>query len=371
MSRNPVRWFAVTLAVVLALATLGPARSQTERTVEPSTSAEVTPAPTTTEPDAQTPPEPLPTTEARPPEPAPKRPKARSDKPPEPAKRERPSSSSTANRGDAAPESTRTEDRPRTTVIPSPKQTLRVEPSLSRAAEDEPQPTTMTPERPATWVDAYWKVRTILETRFNNADYWGCFLEAVSVLRGNRLMREYLDNERYLQWTLISLSLLLVGQAALFAYMGAPIRRMAVLLPRRPLGPVLLGFVGVAVILLLSVGLVYSFVGIPIAVALWAFLYAAAIAGKMGLFLSIGWGISRAFGGRGGSVLPFFVVYLVYVALVILDPFSTGRVFFVAANLVGIGLALRTRFGFGVRASEPPPNERLRQAGSENDRTRL
>lgn len=248
-------------------------------------------------------------------------------------------------------------ERPRETA-PKPVEkslpaTPMIKPPFPPAPIEEQKPSaTPIPKRPATWTEALWKVKESLETRFFSADYWGFFLEVLNVLRGSRLMREYLDNQQYLQWTLFSVGLLLLGQATLFAYMGTPIRRMAVLLPRRPLGPILLGIVGVGVSVPVSVGLIYSFVGIPFAVALWAFLYAAALIGKMGLFLSMGWGISRAFGGQGSSVVPFFVVYVIYAALVILDPFSTGRIFFVTANLVGIGLALRTRFGINVYPRE-------------------
>lgn len=354
------RSFAVRLLVILAmsfaLAFCAVAQTPAERTVEPSDEIS-NPTTPSDAPEAVAPRESAPTSESRKPvEPSTRR-GERAEKTPE----SKPSARDASEGAQTAPRPKTTPERRRETPAIAPKtliEPIRAQPDAVDEATDA-VPTAQS-DRPATWTDAYWKERASLETRFANGEYWELALETVGVLRGNRLMREYLDNAGYLRWTILSVALLVVGQAALFAYVGAPIRRMAILLPRRPLGPVLLGGVGVAVIAPITVGLIYSFVGIPVALALWAFLYAAAIAGKMGVFLSIGWGISRAFGGKGGSVLPFFGVYFAYLALVILDPFSTGRVFFVAANLVGIGLALRTRFGFGVHGPEPETDPKPR-----------
>jgi len=363
---NFLRWLVCACAVVGALWLGATTWSQTEQPSEPSSAAEEpSPAQPKAGKPAETAPQPTPTT----PE-TPSKPREEKKTPPtgETKERSRPKAPEREQPPVAHPPTPVIPSRPPATVSPAPAVVPPKRPLP--AGESVSEPSTVSSERPTTWTDAYWKVRTSLETRFYGADYWGLFLECISVLRGNRLMREYLDNEAYLRWTIASVVLLLVGQAALFAYMGTPIRRMAVLLPRRPLGPVLLGIVGVGLAVPVSVGLVYSFIGIPVAMALWAFLYAAAITGKMGLFLSIGWGISRAFGGKGSSVMPFFVVYLVYLALVILDPFGTGRVFFVAANLVGVGLALRTRFGFGVRPPEPSLSAKIPSAEGVTERTR-
>ncbi|MBM3215623.1 hypothetical protein FJZ36_11995 [Candidatus Poribacteria bacterium] len=214
----------------------------------------------------------------------------------------------------------------------------------------EPDAVSTSRVRAATWEEAYWNIRASLQERWDARDYRSIARDTVSLLRGNRVMREYLDNEMFLQWIGASFGLMLLGQIVLFALMGHQIRLMALVLPKRPLGPILVGAGSAFAAIPLTVGLCLSLIGIPVAALLWAGVYIGAVAGKMGLFLSIGWGISRAFGGGGRGVLPFFFVYVVYSAVVLLNPFSIGDAFFVVANLLGLGLALRTRFGLGVKS---------------------
>jgi hypothetical protein len=196
-------------------------------------------------------------------------------------------------------------------------------------------------------MQAVQKVRDDLLDKWHGGDYVGLASDALKILKGSRPMREYLDNREFLQWTAGVFVLMLVGQAALLGFMGRQVRLMALIFPRRPLGPVILGVGGVAFGVPILAALCLSLVGLPVAVALWTFFYMAAVLGKMGVFLSIGWSISRAFGG-GQGVFSMFVVYTLYSLMVVLDPFAIGRAFFVLANLLGIGLAIRTRFGFGV-----------------------
>ena len=95
-----------------------------------------------------------------------------------------------------------------------------------------------------------------------------------------------------------------------------------------------------------TVALAISVVGLPFAILLWGMLFLAAVLGKMGVFVSIGWAITRRREAR--SVLPFFPVYLAYALLVMFDPFAIGTAAFLTTSLLGVGLAIRTRLGFGV-----------------------
>jgi hypothetical protein len=232
---------------------------------------------------------------------------------------------------------------------PVPRRPPAVHPPPAR-----PQQSRLVAVRPPTWWAAARSVWDELERNWWTQEYYALCENAIAALSGNSILREWVDNETYWTWTAASFVLMLMGQGVLFAAIGQPIRRMAVVFSRRPAVPFVFGMGGVLLGVPMVVGLLYSGIGAPAALFLWAFLYMAAIVGKMGVFLSMGWSISRAFGGRGSTVIPFFFVYVLYGAVVVVDPFGIGKALFLVANALGVGLALRTRFGFGVRAPAAP-----------------
>ncbi|MDA1191032.1 MAG: hypothetical protein O3A46_05025 [Candidatus Poribacteria bacterium] len=203
-------------------------------------------------------------------------------------------------------------------------------------------------QRPATFLDAILLVRGQAEADIRAGRYYAVFHDLMNILSGNAAARRYLKNEDYWRWTAASYTLIIIGQVLVFLAMGYRVRLMAMTFPRRPLGVVLIG-VGVASLSLPVVAALYlSMVGIPFAVVLWTWVYAAAFVGKMGVFLSAGSLIFPFFGAR--SPIPFFPIYVVYSLLVFFNPVAIGTAVFLIANILGVGLATRTVFGFATRA---------------------
>ncbi|MBT7099587.1 hypothetical protein HN937_19590, partial [Candidatus Poribacteria bacterium] len=206
--------------------------------------------------------------------------------------------------------------------------------TLTAVAQDDPgegapEHTTvvpMGPERPETFYDALLLVRDDLLDAWATRDRSLVLRTGISILSGKAVARKLYDNAGYLRWNVSMALLMLLGQATLLGFASYRVRLMAVVFPRRPLGPMILGVAASLLIVPFTVALVISGVGIPFAILLWGMLFLAAALGKMGVFVSIGWAITRRREAR--SVLPFFPVYIVYALLVMFDPFALGTAAF-------------------------------------------
>jgi hypothetical protein len=214
------------------------------------------------------------------------------------------------------------------------------------ASEGDATVVPMGPDRPETFYEAVVLVRGDLLDAWEARDRYLILSTGVAILSGKAAARKLYDNEQYMRWNVSLALLMLLGQATLLAFASYRVRLMALVFPRRPLGPMILGVLASILIVPFTVALVISVVGIPFAILLWGVLFLAAALGKMGVFVSIGWAITRQRENR--SVLPFFPVYIAYALLVMFDPFAIGTAAFLTTTLLGIGLAIRTRLGFGV-----------------------
>ena len=220
-------------------------------------------------------------------------------------------------------------------------------------ADDAPGATTvvpMGPERPETLYEALVMVRDDLLRAWEARDRYLVLRTGISILSGKAVARKLYDNQQYLRWNVSMALLMLLGQATLLGFASYRVRLMALVFPRRPLGPMILGVAAFILAVPFTVALVISGVGIPFAILLWGMLFLAAALGKMGVFVAVGWAITRRREAR--SVLPFFPVYITYALLVMFDPFALGTAAFLTTSLLGVGLAIRTRLGFGVAVAE-------------------
>lgn len=222
--------------------------------------------------------------------------------------------------------------------------------AVAAVAQDDATVVPMGPERPETFYEAIVLVRGDLLDAWEARDRYLVLSTSVSILSGKAVARKLYDNAQYMRWNVSLALLMLVGQATLLGFASYRVRLMAVVFPRRPLGPMILGVAAAILVVPFTVALVVSVVGIPFAIVLWGVLFLATALGKMGVFVSIGWAITRRREAR--SVLPFFPVYIVYSLLVMFDPFAIGTAAFLTASLLGIGLAIRTRLGFGVAVAD-------------------
>ena len=204
----------------------------------------------------------------------------------------------------------------------------------------------MGPERPETFYEALELVRDDMRGAWEARDRYLILRNAISILSGKAVARKLYNNEQYLRWNVSVAALMLLGQATLLGFASYRVRLMALVFPRRPLGPMVLGVAATILVVPFTIVLAISVVGLPFAILLWGALFLAAVLGKMGVFVSIGWAITRRREAR--SVLPFFPVYLAYALLVMCDPFAIGTAAFLTTSLLGVGLAIRTRLGFGV-----------------------
>lgn len=216
---------------------------------------------------------------------------------------------------------------------------------------ETPAPEVVRYEYPQTWLDALNRIAERTAEDWRNGDTFAVATTCFRFLNGTLLARQIWNNLTFWQWTAASLLLMVLGQWVVLGFMGHAVRVMALTFPRRPVEPLLTGVGAVLFGIPAILALFVSIIGVPVAFVVWCVLVVAAIIGKMGIFLSIGWGLAHAFGGRGSSLLPLFIVYGMYATVVLVDPFAVGRALSLVANILGIGLALWTRFGFGV---EPP-----------------
>ena len=202
------------------------------------------------------------------------------------------------------------------------------------------------PPRPDTFYEALVIVRGELLDAWEARDRYLILSRGVAILSGKAVARKLYDNQQYMRWNVTQALHMLVGQATLLGFASYRVRIMALVFPRRPLGPMILGVLASLLVVPFTIALGISVVGLPFAALLWGMLFLATALGKMGVFVSIGWAITRQRENR--SVLPFFPVYIAYALLVMFDPFAIGTAAFLTTTLLGIGLAIRTRLGFGV-----------------------
>ncbi|GIX07982.1 MAG: hypothetical protein KatS3mg115_2385 [Candidatus Poribacteria bacterium] len=173
--------------------------------------------------------------------------------------------------------------------------------------------------------------------------------EAVALLlrflSGHEIARRLAqENQDYWGWLLRVTALMLLAHTFLLAIWGRRVRAAALVLGRRPLGPILYGLLVLLLVPPFSWGLYRSGVGIPPLLTGWGILYGAALWGKTALLYGVGSRLLRQSGSP--KLWPFYPAYGLYAALVAWDPLSLGAALFLVVNLLGIGLALRTGFGW-------------------------
>jgi len=88
--------------------------------------------------------------------------------------------------------------------------------------------------------------------------------------------------------------------------------------------------------------LIYSIVGIPLLLFLWALVFAACVYGKIAISLAIG---NIFLQRERPSVLAIIIGYTIYTMATFIRWYYIGQVIFIIANVVSVGVCIRTLFG--------------------------
>jgi len=142
-------------------------------------------------------------------------------------------------------------------------------------------------------------------------------------------------------WSLASTIVIFFIQVLLVSTLPTHTENMVQAVSRRPVGSVLIG--GVFMIAMVPIGLLlfYSIVGIPLLLLLWALAFAACVYGKTAISLSIG---NILLQRDRPNALAVIIGYTIYTMATFI-PYSIGQIVFIIANVVSVGVCIRTLFG--------------------------
>ena len=171
--------------------------------------------------------------------------------------------------------------------------------------------------------------------RFSTGEALGGF---ISLMSG--IPRGYWGNVAWISWKVTLFICMLILQVLLFVIFPRNVEAMAHCASVKPIGSSLVGLIIFLLLPPISLMLILSLVGIPVALILWALLVAAAIFGKIGLFVALG---NSLFQTDRMSLVSVVVGYTVYRVLTFLP--VVGKPIFVVITFLAIGVCIRTGFG--------------------------
>ena len=140
-------------------------------------------------------------------------------------------------------------------------------------------------------------------------------------------------------WELMTFITLTLIHLLLVLIFPQQINNMASTIAHRPIGSTFLGLIVLIIVPYLSILLILSIAGIPLALLLSAILLPIAIYGKTAIFLSIG----NTIVPRRSNVFAVVVGYWIYRMATMIPYLSIPT--FIIASTIGIGISLRTAFG--------------------------
>ncbi len=157
-------------------------------------------------------------------------------------------------------------------------------------------------------------------------------------------------------WRISIFIILLLIQVILVSRLPVNIENMTIAMYKRPFGSVLLGILATIVMIPLVFFLFFSLIGIPLLLILWACFFFACLYGKTVISLFIG---NIIFQRNRPSILAVFVGYSMYEIATFIPYFYIGKAIFLIANVISVGVCLRT--AYGAKSVAP-----IREATSDN-----
>ncbi|MFQ6039487.1 MAG: hypothetical protein ACE5PV_01420 [Candidatus Poribacteria bacterium] len=143
-------------------------------------------------------------------------------------------------------------------------------------------------------------------------------------------------------WRISMFAALLLIQLLLVSKLPMNVRNMTDAIPKRFLGISLLGILSTVGMIPIGISLFLSLAGIPLLLILWAFLFLACLYGKVTISLLIGNVILQR---RRPNHLAVLVGYGIYRMATFLPYLYLGKIIFFIANVISIGICIRTIFG--------------------------
>ncbi len=140
-------------------------------------------------------------------------------------------------------------------------------------------------------------------------------------------------------WELMTFITLTLIHLLLVLIFPQQMNNMASTISHRPVGSTFLGLIVLVIVPYLSVLLILSIAGIPLAMLLGAILFPIAVYGKTAIFLSIG----NTIFPQQVNVVAVVVGYWIYRMATVIPYLSVPT--FIIASTIGIGISLRTVFG--------------------------
>lgn len=160
----------------------------------------------------------------------------------------------------------------------------------------------------------------------------------ISLMSG--IPRGYWGNVAWISWKVTLFICMLILQVLLFLLFPRNVEAMAHCASVKPIGSLLLALIIFLLLPPISLMLILSLVGIPVALMLWALLVAAAVFGKIGLFVALG---NSLFQTERMSLVSVVLGYTIYRVLTFLP--VVGKPIFVVVTFLAIGICIRTGFG--------------------------
>ncbi|MBC8229745.1 hypothetical protein H8E77_09385 [bacterium] len=154
-------------------------------------------------------------------------------------------------------------------------------------------------------------------------------------------------------WRVSTFVSLLLIQLLLIYKCPMNVKNMTDAIPKKIVGISLLGLLSVIGMVPVGISLFLSLVGIPLLLILWAFLFLACLYGKIAISFLIG---NILFQRNRPNHLTVLVGYGIYRMATFLPYFYSGKIIFFVANIISIGVCIRTIFGMksviGVNSEE-------------------
>ena len=155
-------------------------------------------------------------------------------------------------------------------------------------------------------------------------------------------------------WHIVSFTIMLLLYLLIAGIFPTQVENMETALVRRPIGSAIIGLSVFLLVPCLIWFAVFSIVGIPVLLSLFAILLPMAIYGKTSLFASIGNSILPNRQSILAAVILGYAIYRLAISWQILR-----QVTFVLASALGVSITIRTLFGFkspAHRSGLPPQN---------------